>query len=494
MVCPNWGFRQDAFEAGVADFNWTVSRRGGGGSITAMAGATLTPEQGGRHVGVGFATVAPMKGQVVLQLAAGQITTHSFPTAFASDVDDDALGSLAALAANASDELAAAVKLGPAALLAEHTAAVQREHASRTEVAGDIELARLVNATAYALGASLAAGIEWSTSPGGLSTGGRITADGRDTHGGGGYPEGGSSYYGHVFWDGDVWMLPAMLPLRPGVVRAMVAYRSKTMAAALANARAQSLNGTKWVWESAFAGTSATGGACQEVHLQAGIGMAIRQYYRATQDIDWLRATAWPMVLNIVSFFESRATLQGTWHCVTFNGTELACISRCVAAGGGDVDCQRSTCTNVSGHVFTGGNNAGHPGCGICYCCAPDPADPAQPANALSINGVESPNEYASGINNDIYTNAAFATFLEWVGVAAGLLGEPDAARYTDLGRRIIIPFNRAAGRHEEYTGAPEDLRIKQATMTMVPYPAMYPMPVEVQVSGPRSGPYPPVP
>ena len=26
--------------------------------------------------------------------------------------------------------------------------------------------------------------------------------------GGDGYPEGESSYYGHVFWDADVWMLP----------------------------------------------------------------------------------------------------------------------------------------------------------------------------------------------------------------------------------------------------------------------------------------------
>ena len=29
------------------------------------------------------------------------------------------------------------------------------------------------------------------------------------------YTEGGSSYYGHVFWDADVWMLPAILPLSP---------------------------------------------------------------------------------------------------------------------------------------------------------------------------------------------------------------------------------------------------------------------------------------
>ena len=43
-------------------------------------------------------------------------------------------GGLAALAANASGELTAAVALGPAALLAEHTAAVLREHGARVEV------------------------------------------------------------------------------------------------------------------------------------------------------------------------------------------------------------------------------------------------------------------------------------------------------------------------------------------------------------------------
>ena len=45
-----------------------------------------------------------------------------------------------------------------------------------------------------------------------------------------------------------------------------------------------------------------------------------------------------------------------------------------------------------------------------------------------------------------------------------------------DWGLRSDVVFNLALQ-------APEDLRIKQATMTMVPYPAMYPMPVEVQLA-----------
>ena len=57
------------------------------------------------------------------------------------------------------------------------------------------------------------------------------------------------------------WMLPAMLPQHPGIARAMIAYRGRTMGAALANAKAQGLNGTKWAWESAFSGVTATGGS-----------------------------------------------------------------------------------------------------------------------------------------------------------------------------------------------------------------------------------------
>ena len=225
----------------------------------------------------------------------------------------------------------------------------------------------------------------------------------------------------HVFWDADVWMLPAMLPLRPSIARAMIHYRERTMDGALANAKAQGRNGTKWVWESAFSGVTAHLQAGQfsaagEIHLQAGIMMACRQYYRLTHDKDWLRTSAWPMIQHFVEYFESRAT-----------------------------------------------------------------RDPS--SGALALDNVESPNEYASGIDNDIYTNAAFASVLNWIAVAAAELGHPPAEceRYSELGAAIVIPFNSSLGRHMEYTDAPEALRIKQATMAMLPFPVMWDMDPDVQ-------------
>jgi hypothetical protein len=220
----------------------------------------------------------------------------------------------------------------------------------------------------------------------------------------------------------DVWMLPAMLPQHPGIAKAMIQYRSRTMPAAVAHATADRLNGTKWVWESAFSGETATGGDCQEIHLQAGIVMAIRSYFRQTHDLVWLNETAWPMLINFVSFFESRSSVVGTnCVCVHFNATELEEINTCTAAGGTDLGCSQQVCTVVPHHVWTQGDNGKYEGCGICFCCMPDhPPSPINPdstncpagTDCLSLKNVESPNEYAHGIDNDIYTNTAFVRCL----------------------------------------------------------------------------------
>ena len=347
------GVGADLTNASLQDFSWqqsdspslaTASAHASAASIdlrgtppgAIYTGTTLKAEQQGRTVNVAFATLAPQGRPFEMLLNPGGEAVYSFPTAFVSDAAASEPETASALVKLASESLSAAVALGPDALLAEHTAAVARgaEHGAFS-IVGDPSLAQVVNSTLYSLRASLSPEVDWSTSPGGLSTGGRWTADGRDTKGGPGYPEGGSSYYGHVFWDADVWMLPAMLPMVPNISRAMIRYRFNTMAAAVANAASEERNGTKWAWESAFSGVSATGSDNQEIHLQAGIGMAVRLYFRATNDLTFLETTGWPMLENIVAFFESRATpvAVGTDRHFTlsqsFSHTKL--ISRCGA-------------------------------------------------------------------------------------------------------------------------------------------------------------------
>ena len=61
----------------------------------------------------------------------------------------------------------------------------------------------------------------------------------------------GSAYGGHVFWDADVFVLPALAALRPGAARAMLEYRIRRLPAARAAAEAQGRHGARFPWESA---------------------------------------------------------------------------------------------------------------------------------------------------------------------------------------------------------------------------------------------------
>src|SRR5204863_3437536 len=46
------------------------------------------------------------------------------------------------------------------------------------------------------------------------------------------------AFNGHVFWDMDTWMLPAVLPQNPELARAMLEYRVRTLPGARTNAAA----------------------------------------------------------------------------------------------------------------------------------------------------------------------------------------------------------------------------------------------------------------
>ncbi|XP_025771351.1 protein-glucosylgalactosylhydroxylysine glucosidase [Puma concolor] len=74
-------------------------------------------------------------------------------------------------------------------------------------------------------------------SPGGLSNGSREEC-----------------YWGHVFWDQDLWMFPNILMFHPEAARALLEYRIRTLGGALDNARRLGYQGAKFAWESAGSG------------------------------------------------------------------------------------------------------------------------------------------------------------------------------------------------------------------------------------------------
>lgn len=68
----------------------------------------------------------------------------------------------------------------------------------------------------------------------------------------------GAGYAGHVFWDADVFVLPALVSICPSAAAAMIRYRLRRLKAAQARARAGGWQGARFPWESAASGEDVT--------------------------------------------------------------------------------------------------------------------------------------------------------------------------------------------------------------------------------------------
>jgi trehalose/maltose hydrolase-like predicted phosphorylase len=122
-------------------------------------------------------------------------------------------------------------------------------------------------------------------------------------------PEGlsGNFYKGHIFWDAEVWMFPALLAQHPDLAKTMLEYRFSHLAQAKAQAAKQGCKGIDFPWESAKSGNeTAPGGFSEGRHVTAGVGWAAWQYWLATGDKPWLESRGWPLLSGIAEYFASK--------------------------------------------------------------------------------------------------------------------------------------------------------------------------------------------
>lgn len=131
----------------------------------------------------------------------------------------------------------------------------------------------------------------------------------------------GQTYNGHVFWDSDVWVFPALALFAPVEAERLVRYRLGRMDAAAAEWRvwrkAQALNpfkgGLKYPWESSVTGREVAPGESRSQH-------------HVTGSVAWAVETAFALGLvsaadaarvgrGAAMFFEARSELRpdGTW-------------------------------------------------------------------------------------------------------------------------------------------------------------------------------------
>lgn len=133
----------------------------------------------------------------------------------------------------------------------------------------------------------------------------------------------GLGYNGHIFWDADTWMFPALLLLHPEIAESMIDYRYNRLNAAKLNAFEHGYKGAQYPWESADTGCEDTPIFALtgpfEHSISGCVGLAAWQYYCVTQDEEWLRQKGFPIIKATADFWLSRVSKDNNGTCHILN-------------------------------------------------------------------------------------------------------------------------------------------------------------------------------
>ena len=134
----------------------------------------------------------------------------------------------------------------------------------------------------------------------------------------------GDAYFGHVFWDTEIYLLPFYVGVWPEAARALLMYRYHTLHGARAKAAHFGFRGALYAWESADTGEETTpervigaDGTPVEIltgrmehHISADVAYAVWQYWRFTRDDDFFLRAGAEMLLETARFWASRAVAE----------------------------------------------------------------------------------------------------------------------------------------------------------------------------------------
>lgn len=232
----------------------------------------------------------------------------------------------------------------------------------------------------------------------------------------------GPGYRGHVFWDTDVFVLPAVASVAPTAARAMVEYRLRRLDSARHNARASGFAGARFPWESAASGFEVTPTEVRrpdgetvpirtgelELHIGADICWAIERYRRWTRSDEVLTAGGAELTAEVARFWASRATQDSD--------------------------------------------------------------------GSVHLRGVIGPDEYHEDVDDNAFTNAMAAWTLRR---AAAIVTEgwqvgtdDEADTWRELAGRLATGYDPRTGRHEQFAGYDQLQPVLAESVAPPPYPA----------------------
>jgi trehalose/maltose hydrolase-like predicted phosphorylase len=167
---------------------------------------------------------------------------------------------------------------------------------SDIEIDGDPEAQQVTHANMFYLASSTYAGSDHSIPPMGLSSNG---------------------YGGHIFWDAEIWMFPALIAQHPDLAKSIIDYRFKLLPQAMKNAKAYGFQGAEYPWESAADGKEeAPAEFAKERHITADVAYAAWQYYLWTGDKNYLNKEGFPILSATADYWVSRVKKgpDGSYH------------------------------------------------------------------------------------------------------------------------------------------------------------------------------------
>ena len=239
------------------------------------------------------------------------------------------------------------------------------------EIEGDPEAQRDVRFALFNLYGSIREGSRRSIPPMGLSA--------------------RSFYNGHIFWDSEIWMYPALLVLHPELARQMLDYRIDGLDAARRRAYVHGYRGAMFPWEGDDRGEESTPTFALtgplEHHITADIAIACWNYYCVTRDRSWLQREGYPLMREVARFWCDRVTRNGD--------------------------------------------------------------------GSYSIRNVIGANEYAVGVTDNAFTNGAARRALEYACAAAEVCGEQPEPLWSEIaaGLRILHFPDGVTREHATYGG-----------------------------------------
>ncbi len=252
-----------------------------------------------------------------------------------------------------------------------HKAAMAKLWQKDIIIDGPAQDQQTIHSCMFYLMQSVREGSQWSIPPMGLSN---------------------NAFSGHVFWDADLWMFPALILQHPELAKSIVDYRYNTLPGAMANAKADGFAGAQYAWESGYSGIEDTPKGLvyrHERHINGDVAIAQWQYYLATGNNNWLKTRGYPVLKATADWWVSKAKF-------------------------------------------------------------------VKEKNRYEILQVVPPDENAELVNNSAYTNAIAQMNLNIASQAAKLTGNAANPKWSEVAEKLYIPYDAVKKRfiaHDGYKG-----------------------------------------